>query len=130
VVHKFRCTFSIFRHLRNSLEIQASSAYSIARPTRAILIHLKFLLIHSFACYHLDSQTMTPTQAEVSCGNLGINFTNVLQADLPALVDLKIIRKINNFTDIFTHMGSAGVKAAFKTLMKLTPRWKIGIICN
>ena len=25
----------------------------------------------SFACYHVDNQTLTPAQAEVSCGNMG-----------------------------------------------------------
>jgi len=37
------------------------------------------------------------------------------------LVDPKSIKKIDNFTVIFTLLGSARVKAEHKTLMKLRP---------
>ena len=50
----------------------------------------------------------------------GVNFTNVLQAAFtPA--DPKSGKKLLNLTVFFALSGSAGVKAARRTLMKLTP---------
>ncbi len=50
----------------------------------------------------------------------GVNFTNILLAAF-MLVDPKSIKKIYNLTVIFTHLGSACLKAAHKMLMKLSP---------
>jgi len=50
----------------------------------------------------------------------GVNFINVLGAAF-TLVDIKSVKKIDNLTVIFKHLGSASVKAARKALMKLSP---------
>ena len=52
--------------------------------------------------------------------NAGLNFINVLQAAFtPA--DPKSGKKLLNFTVFFALLESAGVKAAHRTLVKLTP---------
>jgi len=54
----------------------------------------------------------------------GLNFFNVLRTAF-MLVDPKSVKKIDNLTVFFTLLGSTSVKAACRTLMKLTPDWKI-----
>ena len=50
----------------------------------------------------------------------GVNFTNVLRvAFTPA--DLKSAIKLHNMTVFFALLGSVGVKATRRTLVKLTP---------
>jgi len=50
----------------------------------------------------------------------GDNFINVLRAAF-TLIDPKCVKKIDKLTVILMHLGSAIVKAACKTLMKLSP---------
>jgi hypothetical protein len=49
----------------------------------------------------------------------GINFTNVLRELLR--VQIPKVQKDSKVFSLFVHLGSAPVKAAGKTLMKLTP---------
>ena len=50
----------------------------------------------------------------------GVNFTKILRAAF-TLADPKSAKKVLNLTVLFALLVSAGVKAAYKTLMKLTP---------
>ena len=50
----------------------------------------------------------------------GVNFTNILQAAFTR-ADPKSAKKLLNLTVFFALSGSAGVKAARRTLVKLTP---------
>jgi len=50
----------------------------------------------------------------------GVNFVNILCAAFASL-DPKSSKKIDNLTIFFPLLGSAHVKAAQKTLMKLAP---------
>ena len=47
---------------------------------------------------------------------IGVNFTNILQAAF-MLVDSESVKKIDNLTVIFTHLGSVCLKSACKMLM-------------
>ncbi len=50
----------------------------------------------------------------------GDNIINVLRAAF-TLIDPKCVKKIDKLTVILMHLGSAIVKAACRTLMKLSP---------
>ncbi len=50
----------------------------------------------------------------------GVNFINIL-LEAFTLVDPKSVKKIDNLSVIFTHLGSVSVKAGHKTLLKLNP---------
>ena len=50
----------------------------------------------------------------------GVNFTNILRAAF-VLADPKSTKKLLNLTVFFALLVSAGVKAARRTLVKLTP---------
>jgi len=54
----------------------------------------------------------------IAVARSGDDFTNILHA---ANADPKSTKKIDDFTVFFALSGSAPVKAARKTLMKLTP---------
>jgi len=49
-----------------------------------------------------------------------VNFINILQAAFTR-TDPNSAKKTDNLTAFFVHLGSARVKAAHRTLMKLTP---------
>jgi hypothetical protein len=55
---------------------------------------------------------------------LGVNFIKVLRAAF-AGANPKSAKKADNLTVFFALLGSACVKAACKTLMKLTPGVKV-----
>ena len=59
----------------------------------------------------------------------GVNFTNVLCAAF-MLVDPKTVKKIENLTVFFTLLGSEGVKAVRRILMKLSPGRIFGVDVN
>ena len=67
--------------------------------------------------------TRTLLTMEWNCkkeGRLGINFTNVLRAAF-TFADPESAKKLLNLTVFFALLVSAGVKAAHRTLVKLTP---------
>ncbi len=57
----------------------------------------------------------------------GVNFTNVSCAAV-TLVCPKTPNDTANLTVFFAHLGSASVKAARRTLMKLSPDVKFSIV--
>jgi len=75
---------------------------------------------------HLGSAHVKAAHKTLMKWTPGVNFINILRA---AFIrgDPESVQKIDNFnlTVIFTHLGSAHIKAAHKTLMKLTPGFVI-----
>ena len=61
--------------------------------------HLKLFFFPSFACYHLDTQTMTPAQAEVSCGNLGGRLASFATKD-----EIDQLAKVLSARSVLTEM--------------------------
>ena len=61
-------------------------------------------------------------QVDNVCIHPGVNFTNVLQAAFMC-ADPKSALKLLNLTVFFSLLGSSRVKAACRTLVKLTPGW-------
>ena len=69
-----------------------------------------FTVDTNLVCFQLHCPTAGP----------GLNFINVLRTAF-TLVDPKSIKKIDDLTVFYTLLGSTGVKAVHRTLMKSTP---------
>jgi len=59
----------------------------------------------------------------------GVNFINVLRAAFTR-TDPKSVKKTDDLTVFFALLGTAHMKAALKTLVKLTPGFKFSAIFN
>ncbi len=87
-----------------------------------LLFHIYSLSF--FLCYFIESHApiglCTSPDSRLSNYPSGLNFINVLRSAF-ALVDPKIVKKTVKLSIFFTLLGSTSVKAARKTLVKLTP---------
>ncbi len=57
----------------------------------------------------------------------GVNFTNIIQAAFTH-ADPEQAKKTDNLTVFFMLLGSLGIKALLKTLMKKTPGVRDGVV--